>query len=115
MAGRRWVAKLAERFGLEVRARRKARGLTQAQLAEASELSVEWIRRIERGAGTPSFDAIEALSAALGTSAGDFFKSLSAREGRATKIDAMLTKLSEDELAWLEGVIHAAVSYPRNH
>ena len=106
------VAKLAEQFGQTVRARRKARGLTQAQLAEAADLSEEWIRRIERGVGAPSFDVIEALATALGASAGDLFRPLSERAGRATKIDAMLGKMSEPELAWLEGVIRAAISYP---
>lgn len=108
------MGNLAERSGREVRARRKARGLTQAQLAEATELSEEWVRRIERGAGTPSFDAIEALAAALGASVADLFMPLSARDSRTTRIDAILGKLSEAELAWMEGLIRSAVGYPRD-
>jgi transcriptional regulator with XRE-family HTH domain len=107
------MAKLAERFGKEVKARRNARELTQAQLADAANLSEEWVRRIERGAGAPSFDAIEALAVALGSPVSDLFKALGSRDARATKIDAMLSKLDERELEWIEGVIRAATSYPR--
>jgi HTH-type transcriptional regulator, cell division transcriptional repressor len=106
------LGKLAEQFGRVVRARRKARGMTQARLAEACNLGEEWIRRIERGAGAPSFDAIEALASGLDASVADLFAPMSSRDSRATKIDGMIAKLDEHELAWLEGVIRAAMSYP---
>jgi transcriptional regulator with XRE-family HTH domain len=108
------VAKLAERFGREVRTRRKARALTQAQLAEATHLSEEWIRRIERGVGAPSFDAIEALSAALSVSVQDLFASVPALDHKTAKIDALLAGLGEAELTWVEGFIQAALRYPKN-
>jgi len=106
------VAKLAERFGQEVRGRRKARGMTQAQLAEAASMSEEWIRRIERGAGAPSLDAIEALAGALGASVAEIFSPMSARDVRTAKIDALLQNLTEQELGWVEGVIRAAIARP---
>ncbi|UVO52400.1 helix-turn-helix domain-containing protein [Sphingomonas sp. SUN019] len=103
---------LAERFGREVRARRKACGMTQTQLADGASMSEEWVRRIERGVGAPSFDAIEALASALGSSVGDLFKPMSSREGRALRIDRMLNGLSEAELMWIESLIRAALARP---
>lgn len=108
------MAKLAEKFGQEVKARRRARAMTQNQLAEAAAMSEEWVRRIERGVGAPSFDAIEALAAALGVSVADLFSVMSARDGRAAKIDAMLVDLDEVELTWLERLIREAKRYPRS-
>lgn len=58
---------LAERFGKHIRLLRGRMGMTQAELADRAGISEEWLRRIERGAASPSFDTIEALAAALGT------------------------------------------------
>ena len=108
------MATLAEKFGNEVRARRKARGMTQAGLGEATGLSEEWLRKIERGAGAPSFDAIEALAAALGCSAADFFSAMSPRDEASTRIDALLSRVPEADLLWLEDLIRVAVRHPSN-
>ncbi|MGW5353579.1 helix-turn-helix domain-containing protein [Streptomyces sp. NPDC004031] len=47
-------------------ARRRARGLTQTQLASAAKVSYAMVRAVERGARTPSDDVLDALAAALG-------------------------------------------------
>lgn len=106
------MAKLAESFGQEVRARRKARGLTQAQLAEATSMSEEWIRKIERGAGSPSFDAIEALANALDAAPGDFFRSVEAADVRMLRVAGLFAGLPEAEQAWLEKLVQAAAARP---
>jgi|SRR5208282_6109570 len=63
---RRGVAlELRELFGTSLRQCRRARRLTQAQLAEATDLSLEMIGRLERGLTAPSFDTIAALAEAL--------------------------------------------------
>jgi transcriptional regulator with XRE-family HTH domain len=63
---RRGVAlELRELFGTSLRQCRRARRLTQAQLAEATDLSLEMIGRLERGLTAPSFDTIAALVEAL--------------------------------------------------
>lgn len=107
------MATLAKKFGNEVRARRKARELTQAQLSEATGLSEEWHRKIERGAGAPSFDAIEALSAALGCSAADLFSTITPRGEIGTRIDALLSRAPDDDLPWLEDLIRVAIRRPQ--
>ena len=106
------MAKLAKRFGQEVRARRKARAMTQAQLAGATGLSEEWVRRIERGAGAPSFDAIEALAGALGCGVADLFSTMSPRDAAGTRIDALLSGVPDADLPWIEDLIRVAVRRP---
>ena len=106
------MGKLAERFGQEVRARRKARGMTQAELAEAAAMSEDWVRRLERGAGAPSFDALEALAEALGVAVADLFAPMSSRDARTMKLDALLGALSETELEWVERLVRVATSRP---
>ncbi len=52
---------LGERFGGHIRKLRQARKLTQEELAERSDLSVDAVRRIERGAFSPSLDTLRKL------------------------------------------------------
>ncbi|NIA70418.1 helix-turn-helix transcriptional regulator [Pelagibius litoralis] len=52
---------LAREVGLLVRALRKRRGLTQADLAERIDRSETAVRAIERGASAPSFVTLDRL------------------------------------------------------
>jgi len=56
---------LKELFGASLRQCRRSRGLTQAQLAGATDLSLEMIGRLERGLTAPSFETIASLATAL--------------------------------------------------
>lgn len=56
---------LAATFGSNLRHHRKAKHLTQDQLAEKVELSSEMISKIERGIAAPSFTTVEKLSEVL--------------------------------------------------
>lgn len=87
--------------------------MTQAQLAEAADLSLEWIGRIERGEGKPSLDVVEALAPALGASVADLFAPMSERQRQEGKIDKMLAHCTDAELAWIEGVVRSILSYPK--
>lgn len=53
-------------IGARLRASRLARGLTQEQLAERVEKSVQTLSAIERGKYLPAFDTLLGLAAALG-------------------------------------------------
>jgi len=64
---------LARKFGERVRQLRGDRRLTQADLAERASVSEQWIRRIETGTASPSFETIEALAAALQARPSDLF------------------------------------------
>lgn len=55
--------------GERIAARRRARRLTQTQLAAASNVSYAMIRAVERGARRPSDDVLEAIAGALGVDA----------------------------------------------
>lgn len=52
-------------FGRRIRELRKRRGLSQAQLAEAAQVTPLTISNIERGVNPPSFQRIEHLAEAL--------------------------------------------------
>lgn len=106
------MPKLAEQFGKEVKLRRKARKMTQAELGEAAGLSEVWLRRIERGTGAPSFDAIEALANALGCTVADLFSAMSPRDATGLRVDALLSDVSDADLPWLEDLIRVAVRRP---
>jgi transcriptional regulator with XRE-family HTH domain len=60
---------LAERLGAEARRARLAQRLTQADVAERVDLSVEFYARLERGHALPSVPTLAALVRVLGLSA----------------------------------------------
>jgi len=54
-------------LGKEIQRLREARGLTQAQLAQLSDLSTVYVQKLELGERlSPSFPALERLAKALG-------------------------------------------------
>ncbi|WP_029457189.1 helix-turn-helix domain-containing protein [Solidesulfovibrio alcoholivorans] len=53
-------------FGKRIRSLRRAKDLTQEQVAERAGLSLQSVGEIERGRGNPTLVNIERLSAALG-------------------------------------------------
>jgi len=55
-------------FAATVSDRRRASGLTQAQLAERSGVSLRQVAAYERGESLPRFDAAVAIAHALGVS-----------------------------------------------
>lgn len=52
-------------FGLNVRNHRKALELTQEELAERVEVTIETIGKIERGVAAPTFNTAEKIAGAL--------------------------------------------------
>jgi transcriptional regulator with XRE-family HTH domain/molybdate-binding protein len=73
---------------LELHARRTARGLTQAQLAERAGVSRALVSAIESGRHLPRVDAGLALAAALGTTAEELFAGADRRQDRGL-VDAL--------------------------
>lgn len=64
---------LATTFGNNLRAARKARQLTQAQVAESISVSNEFYARLERGKSLPSADTLVALVESLDVTADALF------------------------------------------
>lgn len=54
---------LAQIFGINVRRRRKERGLTQEALAHEIKLAVTYVGQIERGQRNPTLDVVERFAA----------------------------------------------------
>ncbi len=57
---------MSARFGAALRARRKALGMTQVDLARASGLNRSFISDVERGVESISLDRAETLAQAVG-------------------------------------------------
>jgi transcriptional regulator with XRE-family HTH domain len=62
---------IVERFAARLREVRQGRGMTQQQLADAAEVSVAFVGRLERGQAGPGIDIVAKLAAALATTPGD--------------------------------------------
>src|SRR4051794_31379832 len=67
------VANLKQRIGLRVRHARRERGLSQEQLAEKIERSVETVSLIERGQTLPALETLARVAIALGTQLREMF------------------------------------------
>jgi len=61
-------------FGTRLKALRVAADLTQEQLAEKANISVDFLSLIERGRNSPSFENLETLAKALGLPVAELFK-----------------------------------------
>jgi len=99
-------------FGTSLRQCRRARRLTQAQLAEATDLSLEMIGRLERGLTAPSFDTIAALIEVLRVGPAEVFGAEpSAITGERRKIldsiNKLLASASDENLRRAERVLAA--------
>lgn len=62
-----------ESLGERLRSRRKALGLTLAEVAELSGLSMPYVSNLERGRGNPTVEALSAIADALKFDLADLF------------------------------------------
>jgi transcriptional regulator with XRE-family HTH domain len=96
---------LIQTFGPNVRHYRKARGLSQEELADAAELSVAMMGKIERGEAAPSFPSVEKIAAALDVPEAVLFATATltvptGERGRLLqRINIQLSKLNNNDLA----------------
>lgn len=83
---------LKDRVGQRIKAIRKRRRLTQHQLAEAIERSIDAISALERGKSLPNFETLERLAKALDVPFKDFFDFGAGKDSpkRAALIAALL-------------------------
>ena len=58
---------LSTQFGLVIRRRREAAGLSQEELGERTTLSRNYIGMVERGETNPTLRVLQSLAHALGT------------------------------------------------
>lgn len=64
---------IKKQFGVKLFQLRSEAGITQARLAEKTNLSVDSISRIERGERAPSLESIEKISNALKVRSSELF------------------------------------------
>ena len=92
---------IAKNFGSRVKALRKRKGLTQQNLAELSDRSIDSISQIERGINSPNIETLGLLSSALNVPIGEFFENLEEDPKRSVRyaeaID-ILRSLSDRDL-----------------
>ena len=97
-----------------LRARRRALGMTQAQLAEAAGVSAELVSRIERARCLPSVGSLVAFAEALATTPNDLLGF--AEERPPTDVESLwslLASLPADRRAEVRRVAEALVHYAR--
>jgi transcriptional regulator with XRE-family HTH domain len=104
---------LRKRFGRLVAAHRRRVGLTQEALADAADLSVDMISKIEVGASGARFPVIERLASVLKVDPAEFFTteipSGAVRRKAFNELSLRLVDLSESDLAWISGLLDAAL------
>ena len=67
------MANLKQKFGKKLQTLRKATGLTQEQVAQVTNLTIESISNIERGIHGPTFDNLEKIAAAVNVEVKELF------------------------------------------
>ena len=75
------IEHLSDSLGRDLRALRKSRGLTLAEVAGRLDRSVGWMSQVERDLSEPDMDEITALAGVLGVSVSTLFGRAPARAG----------------------------------
>jgi transcriptional regulator with XRE-family HTH domain len=102
---------LQHRFAARVKQIRRARGLTQQQLAEKIGRSTNAISSLERGVSLPNFETLERLAEELNAPVRDFFdtdaaaKSDPKREALVAALKMSASYLSIDDLSLAVSIV----------
>ena len=99
---------LKRRVGHRIKLARRRRGLSQEELAERVERSVDAISSIERGRSLPNFITLERLAKALGTPVRDFFD-IGPEVGDNLKRSRLLVELIETARSLNDGDLELAL------
>jgi transcriptional regulator with XRE-family HTH domain len=92
------MEKTKELLGARIREIRKARGLTQEQLAEMVDIEQKHVSRIELGKNYPTIDRLERIAAALKVPLISFFDFLHLENDDecSRNIEEMIKELDEE-------------------
>ena len=98
-----------------VRHHRERAGLTQSELADGINKSLETVSKIERGAVAPSFDTLTDLSRVLGVPVREFFGAgeFEASAGRNDPLVRLIDRvagLGDDDIEWLDRLVSTALA-----
>lgn len=86
---------LKRRIAIKIKTARKARKLTQEDLADLIGRSVEAVSNIERAKGLPSLDTLETIAAKLEIPIAEFFDNPRGRSKLSARRFEGLARLSE--------------------
>jgi transcriptional regulator with XRE-family HTH domain len=89
---------------------RRRLGMTQAQLAEAADLHVQYVSQVERDVRSPSMETIDAIANALGVTPAELFALGEGRRPSPTAeagevVDALLSTWSAKDQARLVSIL----------
>ena len=105
------MADLKRVFGRQLRRCRKAKGWTQARLAEEVNMSLDMIGRLERGQAAPSLDTIGKLGEVLSVPPATLLGSVQGSTRKPLqRICEMLSEVDDADLAWVERIVAAVLS-----
>ncbi|MDD2337377.1 MAG: helix-turn-helix transcriptional regulator [Geobacteraceae bacterium] len=98
-------------LGARIREIRKARGLTQEQLAEMIDVEQKHVSRIESGKNYPSIDLLEKMAAALKVPLMGFFDFMHLQDDdeSAVNLEKMLLELDRDSRKIAYRLIRATI------
>lgn len=88
-----------EKLGARIKSFRKAKGLSQEQLAELVGIEQKHVSRLEVGTSYPTIDRLEKIAVALDVPMGSFFDAANQAtyyEEKAKKLELMMRELDED-------------------
>lgn len=88
-------------FGRRVRTLRKAKGLTQEELGDRSDINYKFLGEIERGQQNPSFRVIAKIASGLGLELSELFRfeqEISDREEIEALINGILKTIPDNDL-----------------
>ena len=101
------VMKLQEKLGERIRELRKARKITQAILAEKTDLSDNFIGLLERGKTAPSLETLERISKALKVPIKelfDFEPSVPNKEHLLMELNRKLKEKDKKDVFWFYNI-----------
>lgn len=98
-------------LGARIREIRKARGLTQEQLAEMIDVEQKHVSRIESGKNYPTIDRLEKVAAALKVPLMGFFDFMHLQDDdeSAVNLEKMLLELDRDSRKIAYRLIRATI------
>lgn len=100
------------KFGKNIRELRHSRGLTQDQLAERCDLSVDAVRRIEWGSISPSLDTLSKLGEGLDVSLRTLFETFEIeRRDEIAELCDFLGKRSRRDIRLVAELVRIVFAY----
>ena len=103
-----------QQVGRKIQLIRRREGLTQAQLAEKSDISGNYIGLIERGVGHPTLETLSQIADALKIKIGELFaeeKNKQSKEQAIKEIGQVLLKRQDNDAQLLLAICKAIRSH----